>query len=143
MNQKIFTNVVLVSASQKEVRGILLNPQFLSKWVPEITTVTTQENQKFIINRASGAFNQHELITIVQEANSIKFQSTEGKVEYQIVFTVNEENEHCTIQEDVYLSPETNVHLPLKLLAPIAKHAFNTNLNNLALLIEQTASLAQ
>nr|WP_252894981.1 hypothetical protein [Liquorilactobacillus satsumensis] len=41
------------------------------------------------------------------------------------------------MQEELYIPEKTNLQLPLKLLAPIAKHTFNVNLNNLASLIEK------
>jgi hypothetical protein len=136
MSQKFFTNIVKVHADRGQVRRILQNPKHLLEWVSEIDSVV-QDEQKFIITRKEHTFNHHETITVELKTNSIIYLSTEGKFKYRIIFTVNSEDDHSIIQEDVYLTQEDNAFLPLKLLKPIAKHAFNTNLNNLALLIEK------
>ncbi|TLQ04493.1 SRPBCC family protein [Pediococcus stilesii] len=136
MQQKLFSNVVTVDAESKQVQQVLANPQYLLEWVPEITMVK-QNDKKFTINRAETALNQHEVVRVKRNANEIRYVSTEGRLEYEIAFLITGEGKRTIIQEDVYVPEKAHLHLPLKLLAPIAKHAFNTNLNNLASLIEK------
>ncbi|KRL96814.1 SRPBCC family protein [Liquorilactobacillus satsumensis] len=141
MQYKLFSNIVSVNAELERVKEVLVHPQYLLEWVPEITTVN-QEGAKFIIKRAEAALNQHETITLSTAGNHIRYQSTGGKLAYQIVFTITETAAGVSVlQEELYIPEKTNLQLPLKLLAPIAKHTFNVNLNNLASLIEKLPRL--
>lgn len=136
MQQKLFSNVVVAGADQKQVRRLLANPQHLLEWAPAITTVKQGDN-KFTINREQAALNQREVISVRETANDIKYTSTEGRLEYEVVFSIADEGKQTTIQEDVYIPGKTDLHLPVKLLAPIAKYAFKVNLNNLVSLVEK------
>ncbi|MFT9004817.1 MAG: SRPBCC family protein [Liquorilactobacillus hordei] len=135
MDQKLFSNVVLVSAEIEEVKRLLEEPENLLKWIPEITTVDKKKHD-FSITRAKPALNQQETITVEKGNNSVIYDSKGGRLEYQIVFLLSGQAGQTTIQEDVYVEKQTDIFLPLKLLVPIAKYSFNTNLNNLAAFIE-------
>ncbi|MDN2453672.1 SRPBCC family protein [Lactobacillus sp. UCMA15818] len=135
MDQKLFSNVVLVNAEEEEVRKILESPENLLKWIPEITTVE-KGNHDFSITRVAPALNQQETITVEKGNNSVTYNSKGGRLEYRIVFLLSGQDRQTTIQEDVYVEKQADIFLPLKLLAPIAKYSFNTNLNNLAAFIE-------
>ncbi|MFT8843700.1 MAG: SRPBCC family protein, partial [Schleiferilactobacillus harbinensis] len=53
------------------------------------------------------------------------------------IFDLSGEAGGTTITETVYLDETAVPHLPLTLLAPIAKHAFGENLDHLAELAER------
>lgn len=139
MTTNLFTNVVMVHAPADEVTKILADPKHLLQWVPEISTVDQGQNG-FIIKRDQTALNQSELIKVTITAGEITYTSTQGRLEYRLVFTVTSQNDQSVIQEDLYLPDDTDRHLPIKLLAPIAKHAFHTNLIHLGALVELMAT---
>ncbi|GBG93554.1 hypothetical protein LFYK43_00130 [Ligilactobacillus salitolerans] len=140
MQQKLFSNVVVVGANQKQVWQFLINPQHLSDWAPSITLVG-EGKSSFTISRAEAALNQHEVISVEETEEGIKYTSTEGRLEYEVFFSIVGEGNQTTIQEDVYIPEKADLYLPVKLLTPIAKHAFNVNLNNLASLVKESTRL--
>lgn len=130
---------MMVNAGADEVKRILSNPQRMLQWIPEITTVDQGDNG-FIVKRNGAALNQSELIQVETSDNEITYISTEGRLEYRLAFSLRTENEQTVIQEDLYLPDDADRHLPVTLLAPIAKHAFHTNLINLAAVVEMLTS---
>ncbi|WP_054734048.1 hypothetical protein [Lentilactobacillus parafarraginis] len=139
MEAKLFTNMVMVTTGADRVKQVLMKPQNMPQWVPEISIVDEQPDG-FRIQRNEAALNQTELIRVTAENNQITYMSTEGRLEYRLVFTLTNENNQTVIQEDFYIPDDTDRHLPVRLLAPIAKHAFHTNLINLGSLVESMAS---
>lgn len=136
--KKLFTNVVMAKASKEQVLTILENPETLLQWVPEVQTVTQAANV-FTIHRSGAALNQTEHIAVGKTANQVVYRSTEGRVAYDLIFDLAGEATATTITETVYLDETTMPHLPLTLLAPIAKHAFSENLARLADLGERSS----
>jgi predicted ATPase len=134
--KKLFTNVVMAKASKEQVLTILENPEALLQWVPEVQTVTQAANA-FTIHRSGAALNQTEHIAVGKTANQVVYRSTEGRVAYDLIFDLAGEAGGTTITETVYLDETAVPHLPLTLLAPIAKHAFGENLDHLAELAER------
>jgi hypothetical protein len=135
MNTKLFTNVVMVNSSADMVKKVLANPQQILQWVPEVSTVA-KGDAGFTIKRNKTALNQSEFIQVESNNNQIIYTSTQGRLEYQLIFSLSEENKSTVIQEELYIPDTAGKHLPVQLLAPIAKHAFHTNLVNLASLVE-------
>lgn len=142
MQKKSFSNVVIARAAQKDVWQALVEPQYLLEWVPEIMIARQSEN-RISITRTSPSINQHEIVSIEEITNGIKYTSTEGRIEYEVVFLISGVDKCVIIQEDVYVLEKTALHLPLKLLTPIAKHAFAVNLNNLVTVVEKRTRLAK
>ncbi|WEV50873.1 SRPBCC family protein [Lactobacillus sp. ESL0731] len=135
MEQKIFTNVRLVNQTQEQVQRFLLQPQSLLKWVPEIR-ITEQSSDQFVIERTTEAPNKREQIKIISDNDQVTYVSTQGKIAYRVEFQLSKQSGKTLIEESLYLADQVAGKLPLKLLKPIAKHAFNLNLNNLAQVLE-------
>ncbi|MFC6275279.1 SRPBCC family protein [Levilactobacillus tangyuanensis] len=130
---KLFTNQVLINADRASVHAILADAQQLLTWNPAISSVAGNANQ-FRIDRTTAALNQHELLTITTTPDQIVYDSTEGRLAYQLRFRLTSTAEHTLVEEELWTADGS--HLPLKLLAPIAKQAFAANLNHLRRLVE-------
>jgi len=133
--KKLFTNSVLVKAQSNEVKRILLDSMSLIKWNPAITEITKIDDKTFSIHRDVEALNRDEVISISEAKNQIIYSSTGGRLEYQLMFSLIGEDKFTVIKEVFYMSDETK--LPMVLLKPIAKNAFNSNLIQLKEIIEQ------
>jgi hypothetical protein len=131
---KLFTNLITLSASQTQAHDLIANPTQLLKWVPEITQVNPQE-KTFVVNRSEGALNHYEEITVEDDDSQVVYHSRKGRLAYDLVFELKSVATQVQIQESLMVD-EQSTQLPIKLLAPIAKHAFNLNLANLGRLIE-------
>ena len=138
MIKNLFTNVIAVHANATEVKAMLADPTQMLKWIPEIDTVTEDQN-RFKIIRQTTALNQSEMITVTTAADSITYHSTEGRLAYDLTFTFTTADDQTVVTETLAVPESTDTHLPLKLLAPIAKHAFYENLTNFATLVERLA----
>lgn len=136
MNKQLFTNSVTINASKDLARQILVDPLQLLKWVPEITAVD-QGHRSFIVTRAQAALNQREVMTVEEMGDRIIYHSRRGRLEYDLIFTLRQIADNRLQLEEALMTDESKTKLPLKLLAPIAKHALKLNLKNLGLLIER------
>ncbi|KRN03251.1 hypothetical protein FD13_GL000031 [Levilactobacillus senmaizukei DSM 21775 = NBRC 103853] len=130
---KLFTNQVLITADRATVHAILADAQQLLTWNPAISSVAGNGHQ-FRIDRTTAALNQHELLTITTTPNQVIYDSTGGRLVYQLRFHLTSVTDQTLIEEELWTADGS--HLPLKLLAPIAKQAFAANLNQLRRLIE-------
>lgn len=139
MESKLFTNVVMVNADTEAIKRILSNPQHMLQWIPDISTVDNSRDG-FIIRRHEAALNPSEFIQVKSDGQKVIYTSTGGRLEYRLVFLISTQNNQSVIQEELYIPDDTKSHLPVKLLAPIAKHAFHTNLINLRALVEMMIS---
>ncbi|WP_225420381.1 SRPBCC family protein [Lapidilactobacillus bayanensis] len=135
MNKILFSNVALAQTTLAAVHQILDDPQALLRWVPDVKTVTRAADS-FNVSRSSSALNDQENIRVERSENKVRYISTGGRLSYQLLFTLTAENGRVAIQEDLLVDETANRHFPLRLLAPIAKQAFNENLNRLVGLIE-------
>ncbi|ATO55798.1 hypothetical protein ATO00_11875 [Loigolactobacillus coryniformis subsp. coryniformis] len=132
MQKAVFTNILDVTTSMTGIQALLADPRRLHEWVPDIQSVTAVAAQ-FQVTRGAGALNKHEVITVTNSGTMITYHSRQGWLEYDLVFTLRQVTAGVQIQEDLYLLDENN--LPLSLLAPIAKYAFNVNLERLAQIV--------
>jgi len=137
MNKKLFTNVVTFQGQANEVLNILTNPTRLLNWVPDIMTVDEVDNT-FKITRTDNAFNQTEMITVITTNQSVTYQSTGGRLAYDLVFDITQTDQIVQVSESLFVNPASDNHLPLTLLTPIVKHAFNQNLDGLARIVSIT-----
>ncbi|GEA99177.1 SRPBCC family protein [Levilactobacillus brevis] len=135
-DQKLFINTVLIPADATRVHATLTNPQNLLKWVPEITAVDPETNV-FVITRTRAAINQHEVLTVTSNATTVTYTSREGRLPYQLVFTIVGQASQTLLQETLFVPHNTG--LPLTLLSPIAKQALKQNLEMLAVLLRRSA----
>lgn len=138
MNNKLFSNVTTVKTNLEQAEKVLSNPQRLLEWVPEIDTVD-QQADTFKIVRHSAALNDSEQITVERIPNKVIYHSTKGRLEYDLEFELTSTGEDTRIEESLYVGETADLHLPIKLLAPIAKRALALNLRNLANLIERVS----
>ena len=113
--QDFFTNDLLIHANQNAVMAILANPRKLIEWDPEIQS---------IILRTNSALNPREQMTISVKKNTVIYHSTGGRVAYDVIFSLITEENGTAVTEQVLLDSASVKGLPVKLLAPIAKHAF-------------------
>lgn len=132
--EKLLTNIVTINATADQARKILANPVHLLKWVPEIETVN-QDEHSFTVTRSQGALNHFEVITVEAGDSRIIYHSRQGRLVYDLAFTLTGADHHLQIQEALF-SDTAKIGLPVKLIAPIAKHALAINLMNLGRLIE-------
>ncbi|WKF71334.1 hypothetical protein QYM39_01330 [Pediococcus pentosaceus] len=131
--KKLFTNTIFIQSNLERLSTILKSPQNLSKWVPDINSVSPKDDY-FLISRSSSALNTFEKISVTSQDNSIIYTSTGGRLEYELHFDLTNKDDR-TLVEQTLLVDETLTKLPLTLLAPIAKHAFHENLSSLERLI--------
>ncbi|MXI82610.1 hypothetical protein GRZ59_02365 [Lactobacillus paracasei] len=138
--QDFFTNDLLIHANQNAVMAILANPRKLIEWDPEIQSISEDKHgHRFIILRTNSALNPREQMTISVKKNTVIYHSTEGRVAYDVIFSLITEENGTAVTEQVLLDSASVKGLPVKLLAPIAKHAFMINLTNLATFVERWA----
>lgn len=69
------------------------------------------------------------------KGDGIIYHSTEGRLEYDLEFQIESGNSLTQVMETFFVDTE-HTKIPIKLLAPIAKHAFAENLNLLGRLVE-------
>ncbi|CCG89435.1 hypothetical protein AAHB41_02075 [Pediococcus pentosaceus] len=131
--KKLFINTIFIQSNLERLSTILKSPQNLSKWVPDINSVSPKDDY-FLISRSSSALNNFEKISVTSQDNSIIYTSTGGRLEYELHFDLTNKDDK-TLVEQTLLVDETLTKLPLTLLAPIAKHAFHENLSSLERLI--------
>jgi len=132
--KKLFKNEILIKADKATVKKFLVDAPNLLKWNWAIGSIEEIGGNIYAIHRDVDALNKDEIIEVKQNNNEIIFRSTTGKMEYQLVFELNEESGFTRITEQLY--PTNNTKLPLALFAPIAKNAFNRNLHALKNLLE-------
>lgn len=136
MNDKIFENKAETIVDLEKVENTLLNLNNLLKWSPDVTVVDEARNNEFIIRRQDNTFNDYEEITVKSENSDVSYISQEGKIEYNLIFNIRNDGEKTHIKQTLYVTNQDKIKLPLKILSPIAKKAFKSNLNNLVELIE-------
>ncbi|WP_057754031.1 hypothetical protein [Weissella kandleri] len=140
MNEKIFENESETVASFEKVENTLMDLNNLLKWVPDVTVVDGVGNDeyKYIVRRHDNAFNDYEEITIKNEDSNIIYISQKGNIEYNLIFNIHNDGGKTRIKQALYITNQGKIKLPLKILSPIAKKAFKSNLNNLVKLVEFT-----
>lgn len=136
MNDKIFENESETIANVEKVENTLMDLNNLLKWIPDVTVVDEMSNNEFIVRRHDNAFNDYEEITIKNENSNVIYISQKGKIEYNLIFNIHNVGEKTNIKQTLYVTNQDKIKLPLKILSPIAKKAFKSNLNNLVKLVE-------
>lgn len=106
----------------------------LMRWNPAISSLKNGTNNSFIIHRNDPAINSDEVLTIESKDQQVSYHSTNGRLEYQLTFNLVEKAGYTLVTEDFYLLKGAS--LPISFLRPIAKQAFNRNLNGLKRIIE-------
>lgn len=137
--KKLFTNEALIKTFKETVKNSLLNVEQLYRWNPAIAQIKPLTDNSFVIYRQVAAINSVEKLTISQVEDKVIYQSTGGKLEYQLIFELNVQKEATILKETFYVSE--NSDLPLILFAPILKNAFNRNLKSLKILLENVTKV--
>ena len=132
--KKLFKNEILIKADKKDFQKFILTAPNWFKWNWAIGKIETVGENTYAIHRDVDALNKDEIVEIKAVDNKIICQSTTGRMEYQLVFELTDQAGLTKVTETLY--PTNNLQLPLTLLAPIAKHAFNQNLQVLKELLE-------
>lgn len=132
--KKLFKNEILIKADKKDFQKFILTAPNWLKWNWAIGKIETVGENTYAIHRDVDALNKDEIVEIKAVDNKIICQSTTGRMEYQLVFELTDQAGLTKVTETLY--PTNNLQLPLTLLAPIAKHAFNQNLQVLKELLE-------
>ncbi|MFC6176918.1 hypothetical protein ACFQAV_08700 [Companilactobacillus huachuanensis] len=133
--QKLFKNEILIKADKDTVKNFLVKAPNLLQWNWAIGSIKEINEDTYAIHRDVDALNKDEIVEIRQDnKDKIIFQSTTGKLEYQLIFRLSEESGYTRVTEELY--PTNNLKLPLGLFSPIVKNAFNKNLHSLKNLLE-------
>lgn len=131
--KKLFTNETLIETSKETVKNLLLNAEQLYRWNPAIAQIKPLTANNFVVYRQITAINPTEKLIISQVEDKVIYQSIGGNLEYQLIFELNAQAQATSLKETFYASENNN--LPLTLFAPIAKNAFNRNLESLKVLL--------
>jgi predicted ribosome-associated RNA-binding protein Tma20 len=133
--EKLFSNKIKIDASEDTVRKVLLDVPSMMKWNPEISKLTKISEDTYDLHRDNRAINQNEKVTLIQEDGKIIFSSVGDRLNYRLEFKLKTEDNVTKLHEKVFVDASA-VPVPLSLIAPITKHAFNQNLNALKALVE-------
>jgi hypothetical protein len=136
--KKYFTNSTITDATKNEVESILLNTRQIMAWNPAISSVTQIDTNTFSVHRAQAALVNDEIISVIKEKGKIILYSRGGKLEYKLIFELSAKTQQTVITETLFIVDDE--HLPLVLLRPIAKNAFNHNLQMLGKLCDKFVS---
>lgn len=137
MTKKVFTTTRNAAASLETVATVISHPQRILDWVPEVATVTAAPNSTtFHVTRQGDALNTEEDVTVTSTDGVVEYESRGGRLAYNLRFDLEDTGEGTLISETLSVPDDTDTHLPLRLLAPIAHRAFATNLSHLVALIE-------
>lgn len=134
--QDFFDNTIIVHASQGAVTRILENPLHLTDWDSEIRLVQPNNTGgDYTILRTGDAVNTSERLVIRHPNPDIITYDVRGdKLSYRVEFSLNATEAATVITEHVDVAAGS---LPLTLFRPIAKHAFQKNLQALAQFAER------
>ena len=64
--KKLFINTIFIQSNLERLSTILKSPQNLSKWVPDINSVSPKDDY-FLISRSSSALNNFEKISVTPQ----------------------------------------------------------------------------
>lgn len=136
MYKPLFTNIVMVPQKKEKAVAFLKNPKNILKWDSDIA-LAEEQSEGLKISRLHQSLNDHEVITVESFDDKVVYSSKGDRLDYQVVFELVEDSGLLEVSETLLVPEKTNSHLPLKLLKPIAKHAFANKLESLSMVIEQ------
>lgn len=137
METELFTNEIEVNAPADRIRNVLANLQNILKWDREIIDVNELKEKQFMILRSRGGFSREELISVVESDNQIVYESTNGKIEYSVVWSWQKINESHTELRQSLIVNEKNAWGPIaQFIRPVMQTAFYENLRALKVLSE-------
>lgn len=131
----LFQNQLSTQAAHERLLSILSHPENLPLWDDEISRVVPTTDG-YGLTRQQPALNEHELLTVSATANQVRYHSQGGRLSYDLIFTLDTSAGPTTLTQVLQLAPNSVLPVPLKLLVPIAKHAFAQKLQSLITLAE-------
>ena len=136
--KKYFTNSITTGATRDEVESVLLNVEQIMAWNPAISKVVSININTFSIHRDQKAIVNDEIISVAKDDGKIIWHSHGKKLEYKLVFELLASGQQTVTTETLFVVDDG--YLPLGLLRPIAKNAFNHNLQMLGELCDKFVS---
>lgn len=136
MNKPLFKNIVMILQNKEKALAFLENPNNILKWDSDIAWIAEQQNG-LKISRSHQSLNDNEVMTVERNGDQVIYYNKGNHLNYQVVFELIEENGHLEIAETLLFPEKANSSLPIKLLKPVAKHAFAAKLDDLATALEQ------
>ncbi|GAB2026757.1 hypothetical protein [Lactovum odontotermitis] len=136
MSAKLFTNTIVINKNKQIVKFLLENVQNILKWDNEIIDVAEIDAQEFMVLRNQAAFNHQETIKVLANDDEIIYNSTEGRIEYRLVWKIKEIDENTTrLSQNLYL--EKGIYGGVaRLMKSVVKSAFAGNLQALKRICE-------
>ncbi|WP_125681383.1 SRPBCC family protein [Levilactobacillus yonginensis] len=135
MSKILFQNQLSTQAAPERLLSILSHPENLSLWDEEISRVVPTTDG-YGLTRQQPALNEHELLTVSATANQVRYHSQGGRLSYYLIFTLGTSAGLTTLTQELQLASNSMLLVRLKLLVPIAKHAFAQKLQSLITLAE-------
>ncbi|MFC6208111.1 SRPBCC family protein [Levilactobacillus tongjiangensis] len=135
MPKILFQNQQSTQAVHERLLSILSHPENLPLWDDEISRVVPT-TAGYGLTRQRPALNEHELLTVSANANQVRYHSQGGRLSYDLIFTLGTSAGLTTLTQELQLAPNSALLVPLKLLMPIANHAFAQKLQSLITLAE-------
>ncbi|WP_317913256.1 SRPBCC family protein [Carnobacterium maltaromaticum] len=135
MKKPLFTNVTTIKSNEGEVKSFIADITNALKWDSELATVV-KENETYHIVRTGNALNEEEYIVVSTDDKTITYHSSGGRLEYDLEFSIVEKDRFIELSQTLIIGEDVDGHIPVKLLKPIAKHAFSKKLDKLAKIIE-------
>jgi hypothetical protein len=141
MENKIFTNIITINSGEETIKSLLENVQYILKWDKEIVDVVEIDTNEFMILRNQRAFNHQETIKVSSSNDKIIYVSTEGRIQYRIVWEIEQISENRTkLSQNLYLENGFYDEV-IEIIKPVVKNAFAENLYNLKKLCEMGVSI--
>lgn len=141
MENKIFTNIITINSDEETIKSLLENVQYILKWDKEIVDVVEIDTNEFMILRNQRAFNHQETIKVSSSNDKIIYMSTEGRIQYRIVWEIEQISENRTkLSQNLYLENGFYDEV-IEIIKPVVKNVFAENLYNLKKLCEMGVSI--
>ncbi len=141
MESKLFTNIITINSDGQTIKFSLENVQYILKWDREIVDVVEIDTNEFMILRNQQAFNHQETIKVSSSDDKVIYVSTEGRIQYRIVWEIEQIIENKTkLSQNLYLENGFYEEV-IEIIKPVVKNAFAENLYALKQLCEMGVSI--
>ncbi|WP_461214459.1 SRPBCC family protein [Lacticaseibacillus sp. GG6-2] len=133
--QVLFVNFADVDTTPERLIQLLTTPEEWPQWLPYIDRVITEPDGYSVI-RHNSFFNPTEHVRIDVGPDLIRYLSSDGLIEYQLLFRLNPMPHATAIYQFMVLTRQPT--LPMSLVTPLLRSTFATNLKALAQLASET-----
>ncbi|WP_265459607.1 hypothetical protein [Enterococcus sp. HY326] len=135
MTKPLFTNVTSTTATTERVRDFLLDLENITQWAPEISSLQNSE-MGMTLTRIGHALNAVEEISVTEADGKIIYHSIGGKLAYDLEFVLEKQQQQTKISQMLHFTEPNYLSIPLSLVKPIIKQAFQENLHRLAAVVQ-------